>query len=419
MPKYKEFEVNGAKIGVYPMREVEAVEINMLFKAGSRYENGKHWGAMHLLEHMTFEGAKHLPTRRDLDEFEERNGIANNAFTGGAYMGFWFRFPSQSLESVLKLIDGFVFNPIVPTGPLAREKSVIAQEYRDKWSNPQRRFGREIDKFLFGKDHPYTRDGMGQPEYVNKISAEKLRNLHKKFIVTSNLYIGIAGKVDLNEVEKGFKDLIKTEPKGKKPKLIEVPTKPKKSYLYHQEDVKNAVLSLDWFIPGYDDLAYREEKIISLASYILGGSPLSLLLQKLRYEMGIAYSAGSRFSTFPKKGIFEASTSTNPENINKAIKAIKSEVNSFLKDGVPKSRFYQARKYKMMQSLLTYDSVATISDEIAKDLFYYERVIPLDEDIKIFSSITQKEMLEFLRKYLSGDPYISVMSKKAPKIDVV
>ena len=68
MPKkYKEFEVNGAKIGVYPMHEVEAVEIIMDFKAGSCYEKGKRWGAMHLLEHMVHEGTNHFPGREDIE----------------------------------------------------------------------------------------------------------------------------------------------------------------------------------------------------------------------------------------------------------------------------------------------------------------------------------------------------------------
>ena len=306
--------------------------------------------------------------------------------------------------------------PTIPEDVLPREKNVIVQEYRDKWSYPQQRFYRESYEFLFGKDHPYVRDGLGQPEYIKKITAQKLRAIRAKYIVPANLFIGIAGKVDPKEVKVGFEQLLTKQLKGSRPKMVDKPVSSKKHYLFHKEDVEHAVIYVDWLIPGYDDLSPKEEETFRLAKYILGGSPRSLLYYELRQKMGIAYSGGASVRTFPKKGFFEAYTSTDHKNITNAITTIEKVVTEFIKNGVSASRFYQSKKFADMQLLLSYDSIGGIANSITYDLFYFDRIIPLKEHRKILSSISQKDMLKFIKKYLSEKPYISIMAKKKPDL---
>ncbi len=161
-------------------------------------------------------------------------------------------------------------------------------------------------------------------------------------------------------------------------------------------------------------MTLKEEEMFRLAKYLLGGSPLSLLFYELRQKMGIAYSGGASLTTYAHKGAFECYTATDYKNIAPAIEAIQKVLSDFLKSGVSASRFYQAKKFLDMQLLLSYDSVDGIANSLVSDLFYFNRVIPLTEHRKTLASVSQKDMLEFINKYLTSEPYISIMAKEKP-----
>jgi zinc protease len=73
----------------------------------------------------------------------------------------------------------------------------------------------------------------------------------------------------------------------------------------------------------------------ALANDVLGGNTLTGRLGvKLRDEMGLTYGVYSSFSAGMGAGTWKASITVNPANTQTAVKALKGEVEQFLKSGL-------------------------------------------------------------------------------------
>ena len=191
--RVQELEISGAKVAIFPIKELSATNIDILIKAGSWYEPENKWGAFHFLEHMCFQGTEQFPTTREMELFKEEHAINGDASTGGQNINFRFQYPETSIRQCFTLIHEMLFQPSIPETKLAREKAVIRQEYTDKWSSPYNRYSLACARQLYGREHIYIRDGIGQPEHIEPLASDDLRQLHQDYFRPSRMAIGIAG----------------------------------------------------------------------------------------------------------------------------------------------------------------------------------------------------------------------------------
>ena len=75
-------KICGAKVVLFPIKEVLTTKILINIKAGSWYEKGEVWGAFHLLEHLCMLKTKKFSQRESLEKFCEENGISRSASCG-------------------------------------------------------------------------------------------------------------------------------------------------------------------------------------------------------------------------------------------------------------------------------------------------------------------------------------------------
>lgn len=368
--KHSEFEINGAKVAVYPMASVQAVMLRVMIRAGSWYETGPKWGAFHLLEHMTYNATKAFPNELAIEFFKEKHGISNNAWTGNSNMGYWFEFPANSLDAGFDIFNELVFKPLIPESQLARESRVVSQEFVDWWSEPRTRFGKAYDELLYGKNHIYIRDGIGQPEFVDSLTQKDLLSLQRQYMKPKNMVITIVGKVNKDKVKNKLKDILSEQKGGKKAKLnIPKIKNTNKRYLWHKEDFDRVQISTIWRTPGRDKLSITDKMRFNLAAYLLGGTARSRLFRKLRLEMGLVYKTGANFTTYPTTGEFEIWSSASPESAQKVHQTMIKVVDDFLKNSIPDEEFERSKNYLNMRRLLAYDSVSSIASSLASHLF--------------------------------------------------
>ena len=123
-------KIKGIKTIIYPIKGVETVKLELVFKTGSFHETGKKWGGLHFLEHLMNQGTEDFPTKIEIGKFKEKHGLISNAYTGGNRFGFFVKGPHYSLEPALKLINQFAFSPLIRSSDFAREINVISNEYK-------------------------------------------------------------------------------------------------------------------------------------------------------------------------------------------------------------------------------------------------------------------------------------------------
>lgn len=415
----QELNINKAKLAFYQMKSVRAVTIDVLIKAGSRYEPGKNWGAQHLLEHMSFLGSKRFKTELDTEIFKETHGIKSNAFTGSEQLGFWVKFPSVSQTQAVELLNQYIFESLIPQKLITKEINIISQEYVDKYSNPYTRFYRAAYFAKWGEYHPYVRDGIGQPDYIKSISRTDLVNSKNRFFQPKNMSISVVGNFNSQKIITSLQNLLNDKPNNSRV-VRKIPlSKSKKYYYWHKEDVDQVLLSLVYKTAGYDLLSKRQQMALSIGEYILGGSTRSIFFQNIRMKKGLAYRTGAKAIQFPLEGEFEVWSSVSLNNAQKTFKLMHQLLYKFLNNKIEKSVFERSKKYIITTMMMSYDSIESIASRYSNSLYYEDRIITLNEYEKIINSITEHEVRDLISKYIiNKKPYLAVLSKQNPQLDL-
>jgi len=409
--------INGTLVALYPMKSVGNVAVKGMLRAGSWYEPGTMWGGMHLLEHMVHNGTNAFPNRDSIELFKESNGIYQNATTGGEFQSYEMNFPNLSLKEGLHLFHELVFKPHIPEKELAREKSVIDQEYKDKWSNPNSRFWRANNEYLYGKDHIYVRDGMGIPEYFNAQSTSDLQKLHSEFFTPSNLVIAISGNFSEKRALTMLEKILHKDT-GVKKDFSASPANPQGSYLWHKEDGDRVAININYFVPGQEIFSFSDRIALFIFSYLLGGSSRSVLHKKLRLEMGAVYSTDSYFSFSRVFSDFTLGASTSHERVAEVHEVMLKEFHNFLNKGVTKEAFERAKKFIMMRTLMSFDSPYQITNILVSQLFQEQKIYSLEEQCAMIESLTYEQVWDLARHNINPKPIVTLMSREDPKLVV-
>ncbi len=405
--------IKGIKTIIYPIKGVETVRVELVFKTGSFYESGKKWGGLHFLEHLMNNGTKDFPTEMEIGKFEEKHGLVSNAYTGGNRLGFFTKGPHYSLEAALKLINQFVFHPLIKQSNFTRELNIIENEYKARWDNKYTRFYRLIDEQHFGKNHLYIRDGIGQVEYIKTLSRENVVKLHRDNLVASNANLVVVGKVDPKKVE-NLVSKIFNPPQKKIKKLTIPPIKSGKRTLVHYEDVKQEEMFVYWPIPGRTNLSINDRVGIGVFNYILGGGNInSILFKEIRQKHGLAYKIYSRFGFFEQAGYFGVWTNIKPENHDQVLKLIRKSVYDLVNQPVNKKRFKEACDFSNSRDCMDYDSVNRIAGSLIGEMLN-EKEIHLSKDYaEITNKIAPESIRKLMQKYINPkNELIAIMKNK-------
>jgi predicted Zn-dependent peptidase len=415
-PKYYNFEFNKAKICLYPMANVRAAYLELWITAGSAQEKGKNWGALHLIEHMFYQGTRKFENNHELELFQEEHGLLSNAWTGPMDMGLWIKFPKKETDAAIELLEETIFNSTLPEKELNREIDVIDKEYKGKWSNQYNRFTREYGNFLFGEGHIANRDGIGQPDYLRSLSRNALLSTRKKIIQPQNMIVVASGDIDIDYLSKKLKNVfLKQKNSGKQSVLTKqmfAYSKNPKHYFNHIESVENVELNITWLSKGWREYEFKDKYALWIANYLLN-STRGPIYEKLRQEMGLVYKAGFGRRLLEYLGMINLWASTDSQRLVPSYIELNKIIQNFVKKEIPYSNFIRAKNFISTQAMMSHDGVVQIAEKMAGDMYEFKRALSPDEEIKMLSRVTENQVRKVVLEAISGQPYVLIMSSKA------
>lgn len=400
--KYEITTINGIQTVLFPMEQIPAVKIHLVVNAGSRNEEGKNWGAFHLIEHLTFQQTEKFMSVYEMNLYKEKYGLSSNAYTGEQTTGYHVKGPYYSLKEALILLNEMVFKPKFPEDKIANELSIIKQEYRDKWDNPYNRFGQALSEQVYGKGHVFTRDGLGQPEYIEQLSRDDLVKLHNKFYTGPNCYLAIGGQIDIDKTVKMARKVLTPVSNRKLKKQPTDATKATKK-MVHREQMQQSRIVLTWPLPGKNSLSMAERMMLGVAKYALGAGLNNLLKTELRERMGLAYRVGATYGLKDTAGYFEAWISTDPTNREKALKSMRKVVYNFVNNRMNEEKFKMAINFMNAYTLIEFDSLDEIIENMVYNLFDYKKIYFPEDYIAQSKKITPKKIVDLLGEHITVD----------------
>lgn len=348
---------NGLRVLTSTLPHTNAVSINFLFGAGSRYESDKIAGASHLFEHMLFKGTKARPTPKDVAEVVEGVGGALNAFTDRELTGYWCRVAKPHYREGIDLLSDMVRNSLMRQSDIDREKQVVYEEIRSTSDSPAGRAGMILEEILW-PDQPLGRDVAGSVESVGAISREEMLGyLHTQY-VASNTVVAIAGNILHLDIVHQLEDLMGDQADGTRIEMskfednLEGPVARVES---RQTEQAHLAIGLHGLSMKDDD-----RHALGLLSVILGESMSSRLFEEIREKRGLAYDIHSSVHALTDTGVVVIESGIDPARVEEAVPVIIQEV-ARTREGVTEKEFSQAKELSKGRMLLRMEESRVVS----------------------------------------------------------
>ncbi len=194
MLKYKKFKLdNGLTVINHHDTSSSIAIFNLLYHVGSKNEVADKTGLAHFLEHMMFEGSKHVP---HFDKALAESGGSSNAFTSPDVTNYYVNLPASCIETAFWLDADRMFDLSLTQERFEVQKKVVIEEFKQNYlSQPYGDIWHLLRKLTY-KKHPYQWPTIGlDVQGIEDLTVDDLRVFYKQFYHPQNAHLVVGGGV--------------------------------------------------------------------------------------------------------------------------------------------------------------------------------------------------------------------------------
>ena len=380
---------NGVRVLTERIPGVRSVSTGVWIRQGSAHEAPEVMGASHLLEHMVFKGTR----RRSAKEIAltlESVGGSLDAYTSREHTSFQARVLDEHLPLALDVLADLVTGPLLKDQDLFLEREVVLEEIATVEDTPDDLVFDLHGARLWG-EHPYGHAILGTRETVAGMEGGVLRDLLETRYRGGNLIVAAAGNLQHSQVVEQVESLF-----GHLPGAVDaasVPPVPPLSSGAHHETRATAQthLVLGGGVPGHAD---PRRFTLAVLSSALGGGMSSRLFQRIREEMGLAYSVFTFQSFYSMGGITGVYLGTRPATAEKAAEAVRGELAAVASEGLSHQEVSQTKQQLKGQVMLSLESTGARLFRLARFALHEEPFMSLDEVLKMLDDVSVEGVAE-------------------------
>jgi len=404
---------NGLTVLSEHMPGVRSVAIGAWVRAASLNETPDRMGVSHLLEHMVFKGTKRR-SAKDIALSLESLGGSLDAYTSREHTVYQARVLDEHLHIAADVLGDLVFDPVLRQGDLDLERNVIIEEIGMVEDTPDDLVFELHNAAMWGS-HPLGYSILGTRDTVSALGVNDLRELHESAYQPRNLIVAASGNVDHDQLLEildttGWAGRPATTPSVRAP----APASP--APVTRQQLERDG--SQTHIVLGSPTLGYRDPRrhAMVLLSVLLGGGMSSRLFQRVREELGLAYSVYTFQTFYSKVGVHGVYVGTAPKTADAAMRAIEEELAQVVEHGLGEEEISQGKGQLKGQITLSLESpTARMYRAAAVDL-YGEPYRTLDEMLALIDGIAPETVHALAREYFTptGQTVLTLGPSAAP-----
>jgi predicted Zn-dependent peptidase len=389
---------NGLTVLSEFMPGVRSVAIGAWVRAASLHESRDRMGVSHLLEHMVFKGTRRR-TAKDIALSLECVGGSLDAYTSREHTVYQARVLDEHLSIAVDVIGDLVFEPVLKPADLALERNVVLEEIGMVEDTPDDLVFELHNAALWG-EHPLGYSILGTRESVSSLTVDHLRALHRKAYQPAHLVVAAAGNVNHDQLidlltSTGWSD----RPLGGSTRLKvpdASPSAPSRQHVTREGSQTHIVL-------GSATMGHRDPRrhAMVLLSVLLGGGMSSRLFQRVREEMGLAYSVYTFQTFYATMGVHGVYVGTAPGTADAALAAIEQELAAVVESGMPEEEINQGKGQLKGQLTLSLESPTARMYRAAAVELYGEPHRSLDEMLALVDGIAPGTIHQLAREFFS------------------
>ncbi len=394
---------NGLRVIVHPDRSSPVVAVHIMYHVGSKNERPGMTGFAHLVEHLLFQGSKHVEGTSHMRLIQDAGGTMNGT-TWFDRTNYFETVPRNRLDLALWLEAdrmGF-FLPAISQAKLDNQRDVVKNERRQSYEN--RPYGLAVETVLreaFPENHPYRHPTIGYMEDLDRASLDDVRAFFRAHYGPANATLVVAGDVEvgtaLDRVRHWFGEL---EGEAPPPPPVIPAVSPDEARVIIHDDVSVPRVYLAYPAPSFTGTGYETADILSS---LLAEGRSSRLYRALVVEQQLAADVTAYVWPTECVGILWVVATARPgvdaDSLEGAIREILA---GLVNDGPAPRELMGARNRARRQLVQRLDSVGHRADVIAHAAVYRDDPGYVNTVFDAYSSVDLERLATETRRVLAA-----------------
>lgn len=400
---------NGIRLVAEKLPHLHSLAMGVWINVGAGNELPSENGLSHFIEHLVFKGTS-TRSARDIAEEMDAIGAQLNAFTGKNCTCYYVRTLAKDMDKGLDVLADLVYHPSFRTEDIDTERGVVLEEISMNNDNPE--------DIIFNLAAKAVHKGslsmpiLGSYELISNYSKEDIQAYWSSHYIPKNIVISVVGNFEEETLLQKIDSLFLNCPNTNK----ELPLHENSlvfQNIAENKDIEqsNIILSYPGFPIGND-----YDYALNIVNTILGGGMSSRIVQKIREELGMAYSVYSYPNSNKEVGTLNIYAGTNPKSSKQVIAELQKEVAKMFAEGISQKEF-EASKAQLLASLeFGLESTSSRMSRIGRAMLFHNKVRTVEDIMESIEKVSMDDIDYVLKHCFSAKPAICILAPNATEV---
>jgi predicted Zn-dependent peptidase len=400
----------GATLYLLPDRTLPLFSFYAVTRAGSAYDPAGKEGLAALTAHVMRTGGTGRLSPDEVDNQLEFMAANIGTATSNDASSISLSCLSKDIQKSMGLLCDILLNPAFNQERLDLRKEQVREAIRRRDDEPGGIVSREFNRLIYGS-YPYGHQVIGEPGSMDRIGREDLAAFHRDYFKPSGLIVGVAGDFDRDTIVGMLDDALGSTRAPLPPSLPPAPIRPERTVAYIEKDTEQAHLMV-----GHPGIRRNNPDYFSIMvmNEILGaGAFSSRMVERVRVQAGLAYHAGTCFTTNVRRGLFYAVCQTKEKTATEALSLILEEMERMRTERVSKDELDRAKDSFINSFVFKFKTASQVVAQRVDIEFFGLPPDYLKTYVPRVSAVTEDDVLRAARTYLHPeDATILVLGEK-------
>lgn len=405
---------NGLRVVAEVIPHFPSVSVGLWIGAGSMYETQEENGLSHFVEHMLFKSTKNRTTKEIAVEMDAIGGQVN-AFTAKECTCYYAKVIAEHMERAMDLLSDLLLNARMEEAEFEKERGVILEEIAMCEDTPEDLVYDLLAEAYFG-DHALSRPILGTQEQIATVTRQALIDFRKKHYRPDNTVLAVAGQFDLEllrALAERYLGAWHAEGETAVPAPVDVC---RNRLLIKKKDIEQVHMCL-----AYPGVAQDDDDLypMSVMNNLFGGGMSSRLFQRIREEMGAAYSVYSFPSTYTNCGTLTIYAGTSPETAQEVADELHSQIAKLVEGGVTDEEFAMAKEQLKVSYVLGLESSSSRMSSIGRSKLLRGVAIDPQEVVGKIEAVTKEDVERVIQNTFTRPFAASAVGRNVEKLKLL
>lgn len=382
---------NGLTLLVEPMPWLESAAFTFSLPAGYQFDPEDRRGLANFCCEMVQRGCGDRDSRQFVEDLEFL-GVDYSASVSSSHTTYSSALPAESLPGTLEIFADMVRRPSIPVEQLEDGRRVCFHELLSIEDDLQQRAMIELRRRIY--PDPLGRISTGDSESIAATTLEDIQDFFQNSYRPNGAILGIAGKVDWEEVKALVTRLFGDWEMGEEPSISLKPAIEEDFHITH--DSNQTQIALAYPAVPYADPDYF---LARGAVGVLSDGMSSRLFTEIREKRGLCYTVYASYHSFRDRAAVICYAGSRTERAQETLDVLVEELHR-IGEGIRQDELDRLKVQMRSTLVMQQESSRSRASSMVGDWWHLGRARTLDELNEILHGLS----VERINSYLAKNP---------------